>query len=149
MWAGGRSCHRAPMDTTTATQQPLTTPSTRRSGRRKAVLTGLALALGLSLAHPAGAAEQRSQSLKATRLCDPTGCLYAWGVVDSDNDVVSNADEIMAGTDPYKADSRPTLTQLAELLEARQLPSFEAGLAVFELVPAEILARRGEKEDPM
>ena len=78
------------------------------------------------------------------RLCDPSACLIAWDVVDSDGDGVSDADELVAGTDPYDADSVPGLEVIAELATGRRLPSFEAGRAVFEIMPAEIQAMRAE-----
>jgi hypothetical protein len=75
-------------------------------------------------------------------LCDATGCYVAWRVVDSDRDGVSDADEIMSGTDPHDPASRPGLVHLAELGFEHRLPSFEAGLGAFVALPAEIVHAR-------
>jgi hypothetical protein len=72
-------------------------------------------------------------------LCDPSGCYITWRVVDSDRDGVSDADEIMAGTDPHDPLSRPGLSVIVEVGQRRELPSFEAGLGVFVLFPPEIV----------
>jgi hypothetical protein len=134
---------------TTTPALPTDSPRTdrRHRGRRTAILSGTLLALGLAVAQPASAAERPRNDLKTIRSCDVTACLVAWGVVDSDGDGVSNADERMAGTDPHDPNSRPPMTHLAELLVARQLPSFEAGLATFQVMPAEIMAMRGDEVD--
>ena len=106
---------------------------------------GLAAVAFVALtATAAGAAEERPRKYSTLRLCDPTACYVAWSVVDSDHDGVCDADELRAGTDPYDPASRPGLELIAELLNARQLPSFEYGLASLVLVPAEIMKVRQE-----
>jgi hypothetical protein len=91
------------------------------------------------VAGPAEAAPDPDRIHQVMRLCDPTGCYVVWAVHDSDGDGVCNADEIMAGTDPYDPSSRPLLTPVFELGLARHLPSFEAGRGVFIAFPAEII----------
>jgi hypothetical protein len=73
------------------------------------------------------------------RLCDPTGCYVAWGAVDSDHDGVSDADEIVAGTDPHDPLSSPRLEVVVEIAAGRGLPTFENGLGAFVALPDEIL----------
>jgi hypothetical protein len=93
---------------------------------------------------------EETVTLRNARICDPTGCYFAWRVVDSDGDGVSDADELMAGTDPYDPKSRPSLVVVAELGGKQQLPSFEAGLGAFTIFPAELLAMVEEsKNDPL
>lgn len=67
-------------------------------------------------------------ALRVVRLCDASGCYYAHHVVDSDDDGVADADEIVAGSDPYDPRLRPTLREVVELIGAHALPSFEVGL---------------------
>jgi hypothetical protein len=96
------------------------------------------------------AADERTGYLGQVRLCDSTGCYLAWSVVDSDHDGVSDADELMAGTDPYNPASRPLLAPLVELAQDRRLPSFEAGLGSFVAFPAEIIEARDKfVNDPL
>jgi hypothetical protein len=73
------------------------------------------------------------------RLCDPTGCYVAWGAVDSDHDGVSDADEIVAGTDPHDPLSSPHLEVVVEIAADRGLPTFENGLGAFVALPDEIM----------
>lgn len=80
------------------------------------------------------------QTLAVARLCDPTGCYMAWRVVDSDGDGVCDADELVAGTDPYDPLSKPSLRVVAELGGKSTLPSFEAGLGVFAVYPEQMQA---------
>jgi hypothetical protein len=112
----------------------------RRARRVAQALAGSVLATSLVLTAgigtPAVAAEE--PELRDVRICDPTGCYLAWGVVDSDGDGVSDADEVMAGTDPQDATSTPPMAHLVDLLPTRQLPSFEAGLAVFVVLPPQV-----------
>jgi hypothetical protein len=103
------------------------------------VLLTAALGLGPASA-PAGAADPPRQVPDTLlRLCDASGCYIAWRVVDSDHDGVSDADELVAGTDPYDANSRPPMDVIARLGEEHRLPSFEAGLGTFQLFPTEIV----------
>ncbi len=127
------------------------TPTPRR--RLGAGLLTAVTAVGLAATAPAAPAwaGPDDANLKTTlRICDQTGCYVAWAVRDSDGDGVCDADEIMAGTDPYDARSRPGLTVVAELGLSRQLPSFEAGQGAFIAFPAEIMAAIKEGgEDPL
>ncbi len=50
----------------------------------------------------------------------------------------SVSDERVAGTDPFDAGSRPSLQVVVELAFGRKLPSFEAGLAFVQVMPADI-----------
>lgn len=135
-------------------------PSTRRrTGRRHrwpALAVTALLAAGLAAPTPAGAEEPpRPEERPATarerlvslKLCDLTGCYVAWRVVDSDHDGVSDADELMAGTDPHDPASSPPLQHVAELAEMRELPSFEAGLGTFLLFPPEIVELISKRHD--
>lgn len=101
------------------------------------VFVGALLTVAVGVA-PASAAEELPARTSEVLLCDPTACYVAWRVVDSDHDGVSDADEIMAGTDPYDPASRPRLVHIAELGFDRRLPSFEAGLGAFVVLPVEI-----------
>ena len=38
---------------------------------------------------------QKVATLRNARICDPTGCYFAWNVVDSDGDGVVDADELI------------------------------------------------------
>ncbi|HEX5947387.1 MAG TPA: thrombospondin type 3 repeat-containing protein [Acidimicrobiales bacterium] len=135
-------------------------PSTRRrTGRRHrwpALAVTALLAAGLAAPTPAGAEgpdrpeEGRTEArerLVSLKLCDLTGCYVAWRVVDSDHDGVSDADELMAGTDPHDPASFPPLQHVAELAEKRELPSFEAGLGTFLLFPPEIVELISKRHD--
>lgn len=77
-----------------------------------------------------------------TRLCDPTGCLVAWAVADSDGDGVCDADELVAGTDPFDPLSKPSLTIVVSLAADHKLPSLENGLAALVVFPDEIIKAR-------
>ena len=85
-----------------------------------------------------------SAKLRNTRLCDLSGCYVAWNVVDSDGDGACDADEIMAGTNPYDPLSKPSLQVVVELSGKSQLPSFEAGRGAFAVFPAEMQAKLQE-----
>ncbi|NUT20694.1 MAG: hypothetical protein HOV77_16040 [Hamadaea sp.] len=112
------------------------------SRRAAATVAAAVLLLSTVVAQPASAADDvRTSSL---RLCDPTGCYVAWRVVDSDHDGVCDADELMAGTDPYDPTSRPGLKVVVEIARERKLPSFENGLGVFLALPQEIIEARGK-----
>jgi hypothetical protein len=82
--------------------------------------------------------KEGSVILVDARICDTSGCYTAWNVVDSDGDGVSDADELVAGTNPFDPQSRPTLKVVAELEAKQQLPSFEAGLGTFVVFPPEL-----------
>jgi hypothetical protein len=144
-------------------------PRTRVASRVVALAAGAAVAVaaGAGLAGPATAADERpsieqrtsveerpsdeehTERLAQTRLCDPTGCYLAWSVVDSDRDSVADADELVADTDPHAGDSRPALARLVELIQARRLPSFEAGLSTLIALPADAVAARTRRDDPL
>jgi hypothetical protein len=97
------------------------------------IASAVLFATGLTCAiHPAMAADPE---LRHVRLCDTSVCYYAWNIVDSDGDGVSDADEIMAGSDPYDAKSRPPLEVIVTLVGKQQLPSFEFGLGKVILYP--------------
>lgn len=85
-----------------------------------------------------------SAKMRNTRLCDLSGCYVAWNVVDSDGDGVCDADEIMAGTNPYDPLSKPSLQVVVELSGKSQLPSFEAGRGAIAVFPAEMQAQLQE-----
>ncbi|MEV4416522.1 thrombospondin type 3 repeat-containing protein [Catellatospora sp. NPDC049609] len=102
------------------------------------------VALTAGVAAPARAVEEQSQKYSTLRLCDASACYVVWSVVDSDHDGVCDADELRAGTDPHDPASRPGLKLIAELLTARELPSFEYGLASLVVFPAEIMKAREE-----
>ncbi len=112
--------------------------------RLRAVTIAAVLTMGASLvaAAPVHAADP-VRHYATLHLCDPTGCYLAWRVVDSDADGVSDADEIMAGTNPYDASSHPLLTVVVQLAMDRKLPSFEAGRGAFLAVPQQLLDARG------
>lgn len=78
--------------------------------------------------------------VRHARLCDLSGCYVAWRVVDSDGDGVCDADELVAGTDPYDPLSKPSLQVIAELGGKATLPSFEAGRGVFAVFPEKMQA---------
>jgi hypothetical protein len=75
-----------------------------------------------------------------SRICDASGCYLAWDVVDSDHDGVCDADELVAGTDPYDPRSKPSLRVIAEVSGKNRLPSFEAGLGAFFIYPETLQA---------
>ena len=139
---------------TTTSGSPIVLPPPGRSARRRgalvlagSLLVGAAVA-GVAGVGPAQAGEpDRSDRPQQVRLCDPSGCLVAGEVVDSDGDGVSDADELVAGTDPYRADSVPALRDLVELSADRRLPSFEAGRSVFVLLPADLVERAEKLAD--
>lgn len=113
-----------------------------RAARSLATALGLvAVATGSLVAtRPAAAAPERRPLLVTTRWCDPSACYLSWRVVDSDGDGVSDADELVAGTDPHDAGRTPELRQLADLLGEQALPSFEAGRGGLVVLPPELQA---------
>ncbi|NUT36069.1 MAG: hypothetical protein HOV79_23685 [Hamadaea sp.] len=121
-------------------------PPAQRRRRATALIVGVFLAVALNPA-PAASADPPAALRSDVIRCDTTGCYVAWAVVDSDRDGVSDADEIMAGTDPHDPASSPPLVHLAELGYEHKLPSFEAGLGAFLLLPVEILKARDASAD--
>lgn len=99
-----------------------------------------ALVAALWLTVPAAYAQDADPELRHLRICDTSACYYAWKVLDSDRDGVSDADEIVAGTDPYDAASRPTLDLMVAMIGERMLPTFEFGLGKVIVTPAEVQA---------
>lgn len=95
--------------------------------------SAIAVAIGLTcFVRPAAAADP---TLTYARICDSSACYYAWNVIDSDGDGVSDADEIVAGSDPHDANSRPPLKVIATLIGKQMLPTFEFGLGQVILYP--------------
>lgn len=114
----------------------------------RTVILACATALGLALSVPAAFAGDGT--LRHVRICDPSACYYAWRVVDSDGDGVSDADEMVAGTDPHDARSRPTVSQLANLLGKGMLPTFEFGLGEVILYPEKLQETiEAARKDPL
>ena len=91
--------------------------------------------------------------LRHLRVCDLSACYYAWNVVDSDDDGYSDADEIVAGSDPYDSKSYPGLSLIVDMIGAQLLPTFEFGVGKIIVNPvelqAELEARVGEQESPL
>ncbi|GHJ43040.1 hypothetical protein Cs7R123_03820 [Catellatospora sp. TT07R-123] len=133
-----------------------TNPLPHRPGasalRRFSLVIGAGMLLAAGLSAPAAAQKEppKRPHRSEVRLCDPTGCYLAWGVVDSDHDGVCDADELMAGTDPYDPESRPKLMPVLDLAVEHKLPSFENGLGIFVAMPVEIVKAREEAgQDPL
>lgn len=131
-----------------ATSLALTSSTTRRTGRAKlgaALLAAGTFAATMGLASaPAHAADPPPDDsrLETVRLCDLSACFTAWRTVDSDGDGVSDADEMMAGTDAHDPKSHPGVRELTELTLDRHSPTFEAGQAFLQVLPAELVAIR-------
>lgn len=103
------------------------------------LVSAVMLALGVTTAmRPALAADPE---LRHIRVCDLSACYYAWNVTDSDNDGYNDADEIVAGTDPYDPKSRPRLSLIVDLIGAQLLPTFEFGVGKMIVNPAELQAQ--------
>lgn len=126
---------RGPCDGAPMTNSPRT-PRTRRCLSLAAV--GLLALTAATACRPTAA----SQPKRRIRACDLSTCLIAWQVVDSDGDGISDADELMTGTDPHDPASRPGLAVVIQTLEARKLPSFEYGQSFLVIVPADVQAAR-------
>jgi hypothetical protein len=73
------------------------------------------------------------------RVCDTTGCLVAWDVVDSDGDGYTDADEKVAGTDPNDPASHPTLPLIVELAGKHRVPTLEYGVGALVAFPEDIV----------
>lgn len=160
MYLGGAPAVRVGMTT------PLGRPSTRVPTTRKSPGVLTALLVGGSLAAtgavPAlgaeGDAEEESAeheivraettSQRHTSLCDAGTCYLAWFVADSDGDGVADADEIVVGTDPDDPRRVPVPRELVERIDARELPSFEAGLGTLVGLPAHMVEDRSSGEFP-
>lgn len=99
-----------------------------------------AIATGVMLMGAMPTAHAEENELRQVRLCDLSACYYAWNVVDSDNDGVSNADEVVAGTDPRDPASRPPLPLIVDMIGAQLLPTFEFGVGKMVVRPAELHA---------
>lgn len=114
------------------------------------LVVAVLLALGtISASSPVRAEDP---PLRHVRVCDPSACYTAWGVVDSDDDGFSDADEIVAGTDPFDANSRPPLPLIVDLIGAQMLPTFEFGVGKMTVKPADIqiqLEAFGGGESPL
>ena len=104
----------------------------------------LILSLFGALSAAQGWSQEEPNELRSARICDPSGCYLAWSVVDSDHDGVCDADELMAGTDPYDPLSKPSLKVVAEIAGATVLPSFEAGRGAFVVNPEKMQAQLQE-----
>ncbi|GAB4052305.1 hypothetical protein [Catellatospora paridis] len=119
--------------------------------RRISLIISAGILGAATLSAPAAAQEEPPPRHRdVVRLCDPTGCYMAWGVVDSDHDGVCDADELMAGSDPYDPNSRPLLTPVLDLAVEHKLPSFENGRGIFIAMPTEIVKAREEAgQDPL
>lgn len=106
----------------------------------KHTLIASAIATGVALASLAPMARAEEPELRYVRLCDVSACYYAWNVVDRDGDGVSDADEVVAGTDPLDPASRPLLPLIVEMIGAQLLPTFEFGVGKIVVRPAELQA---------
>lgn len=115
------------------------------------LVSAVVVALGFTSAiRPALAADPE---LRHIRVCDTSACYYAWNVADTDGDGYNDADEIVAGTDPYDPNSRPPLSLIVDLIGAQLLPTFEFGVGKMIVNPAELQAeleaRGGGQESPL
>jgi hypothetical protein len=106
----------------------------------KHTLIASAIAAGIALASLAPTARAEEPALRQVRLCDVSACYYAWNVVDRDGDGVSDADEVVAGTDPRDPASRPPLPLMVEMIGAQLLPTFEFGVGKMVVRPADLQA---------
>jgi hypothetical protein len=114
------------------------------------LVAAVLLALGTICASSPVRAED--PPLRHVRVCDTSACYSAWGVVDSDDDGFSDADEIVAGTDPFDPKSRPPLPLIVDLIGAQMLPTFEFGVGKMTVKPADIqiqLEAFGGGESPL
>lgn len=106
---------------------------------KKTLLTSALLSVlgAMSFVSPVHAADPE---LRHIRVCDLSVCYYAWNVVDSDGDGYNDADEVVAGTDPYDRESRPGLSLIVDMIGAQLLPTFEFGVGKIIVNPAELQA---------
>lgn len=68
------------------------------------------------------------------RRCNPNMCIL-FTAQDSDHDGVADVDELAAGTNPHDPLSYPAVIDLAKLMVAHQLPTFEIGNSLMVLLP--------------
>mgnify|MGYP001565531969 CR=1 FL=1 len=100
-----------------------------------------ALSAAIAFTALAGPAQAKEETLRHVRLCDTSYCYYAWNVVDSDGDGVSDADERVAGFDPHDPSSRPPLPLMVEMIGKQYLPTFEYGVGMMVVRPADLEAQ--------
>ena len=107
--------------------------------KRMILASAIATLVALTCTAPRVRAEE--PQLRHIRVCDISACYYAWNVVDSDNDGVSDADERVAGYDPYDPSSRPPLPLMVEMIGKQYLPTFEYGVGMMVVRPADLEAQ--------
>ena len=107
----------------------------------KRMILASAITTVIALACAATPARAEEPQLRHIRVCDVSACYYAWNVVDSDGDGVSDADERVAGYDPHDPASRPPLPLIVEMIGKQYLPTFEFGLGEMVVRPAELQAQ--------
>ncbi|GAA2372380.1 hypothetical protein Cme02nite_00710 [Catellatospora methionotrophica] len=90
---------------------------------------------------PAAGADdgRRRGDLSDLRVCDLSACYLALGVVDSDADGVSDADEISLGYDPLDPASTPPLALVLKATLGRKLPTYELGYGTWAVFPEEFV----------
>lgn len=106
----------------------------------KHTLIASAIAIGVALISLTPTVHAEEAKLRQIRLCDVSACYYAWNVVDRDGDGISDADEVVAGTDPRDPASRPPLPLIVEMIGAQLLPTFEFGVGKMVVRPADLHA---------
>lgn len=126
----------------------LQTPSCRARrvrglGRVPLAVAVTATALVGGTQHAAGAAPPDGGD-RISRVCDPTLCYVVWGQIDSDGDGYNDADERVAGTDPLDPSSHPGPKDILALAIDRALPTFEAGMGAFAVLPGVIAELQGK-----
>ncbi len=104
----------------------------------KRVTLASAIATVIALACAATPVRAEEPQLRHIRVCDVSACYYAWNVVDSDDDGVSDADEVVAGFDPHDPASRPPLPLMVEMIGAQSLPTFEFGVGQMVVRPPDL-----------
>lgn len=107
----------------------------------KRVILASAIATAVALTCTATPARAEEPQLRHIRLCDVSACYYAWNVVDSDDDGISDADELVAGFDPHDPSSRPPLPLMVEMIGAQSLPTFEFGVGEMVVRPVDLQAQ--------